>query len=172
MCEALVAWGRRSCPPTCGPCVRLQHLVAAPWYRRVQLVRDLRTHRHTQQKCQYIARDNRITRETQRTSNNATYLIDSERRERRCVALLALQRCDLAEQALHQVTNGRTARNGVRVDNEVRRESLHCEACPPVGTSCRLCLSVRGARQTCRRFAACAQSAHAHAQSGVPRDWS
>ena len=47
--------------------------------------------------------------------------------ERRGVSLVTVQTGNLAENSFDQVTNGHTRRDGVRVDNHVGNDPLHCE---------------------------------------------
>ena len=51
-------------------------------------------------------------------------ILDGDLGEGRGVALLAHQRRNLAHQALHQVPDGHAAGDGVRVDDDVRRDAL------------------------------------------------
>lgn len=51
-------------------------------------------------------------------------LLDRDGRERRGVSLCSLERCNLRQQTLDQVTDGHSGRNSVRVDDDVGRDSL------------------------------------------------
>jgi len=56
-----------------------------------------------------------------------TYLDCGRRQKRGGIAELCAQAGALAQQTLHQVPDGHAARNGVRVDNNVRRNAKGCE---------------------------------------------
>ena len=51
-------------------------------------------------------------------------VVDGDLCERRGISLLSNQRCHLAHEALHQVSDGHPTGDGVRVDDDVRGDAL------------------------------------------------